>query len=154
MLNNYKICILKINDDNFLILDELRHELKQESIILLYTKNKCVTNEKVINVIKNERIKILVLPEFINNTNELYNLFIKDMIVLTYNDILEKNKRILFITDCNLNTYNKSLLIEKTNKLNYDFLYKIKQKYKNIDYIVSTIYISGSHRTSPIDKCP
>jgi hypothetical protein len=141
--NNCKICILKINDDDFMILDEIHKEMYNESIILFFIKKQSIDITSLIKIIVKEKIKILVIPEFIDCGNIAYDILFKNNIKLfSYHDTIEINKKVLLLTNKSILINNKNVYKERINKLDYNFLYRIKNTYPNINYIISTIKIS------------
>lgn len=143
MNNNCKICILKINDDDFMILDEIHKEMYNESIILFFIKKQSIDITSLIKIIVKEKIKILVIPEFIDCGNIAYDILFKNNIKLfSYHDTIEINKKVLLLTNKSILINNKNVYKERINKLDYNFLYRIKNTYPNINYIISTIKIS------------
>lgn len=143
MNNNCKICILKINDDDFMILDEIHKEMYKESIILFFIKKQSIDITSLIKIIVKEKIKILVIPEFIDCGNIAYDILFKNNIKLfSYHDTIEINKKVLLLTNKSILINNKNVYKERINKLDYNFLYRIKNTYPNINYIISTIKIS------------
>lgn len=140
-LNENKICIIKIGDDDFILIDEIHKKLNAENLLLFFTKGKNITNSKLKDLIEKEEIKVIIIPYFFENI-VLKNL-LKDIKVpcICYNNLLDHRKTLVLVKSNKVKTL-KNVYFEKAIKMNYDFLYLIKNKYNNIGRILSTFYLT------------